>query len=316
MLEENISIYHSKPYLSEYLKYLNLIFGLIGLSLTLVILISIRQILRKSIGSHLLICFGILIVDITLSLGNIILGLAGLVDDKYIVYNQWFCGFVDLVFVGGGYVSIWYVGLLSLERGLLIIHGISLPSALWLFMLIVELGLFLSINLIAISENQVGLANLGTYCFATFDFYLGSIATYIYYTLMVLSIIITIYSYIGIAVIQRKRAWQDIENLHLNKDETLHSANKIIFKVLALLILYLGANLLEAVIQTIEITTGEVRSSELDFTSILLTNCNPIVNSIVLVQFHEPVKLALLVKYPILANFISNKALNTNEQVN
>jgi hypothetical protein len=97
--------------------------------------------------------------------------------------------------------------LLSLERGLLIIHRISLPFTIWLFILILELGLFLSINSIAIGESQVGLANLGTYRFATFDFNLGSIATYIYYTLMLLSIVIKIYSYIDIAVIQRKRTW-------------------------------------------------------------------------------------------------------------
>jgi hypothetical protein len=122
MLEDNISVYDKKPRLSEYLRYLNLIFGLVGLSMTLVILSSIGKILRKSICSHLLICFSILIVDILLSLGNIILGLVGLIDDRYIVYNEWFCGLVDLVFVGGGYLSIWYVELLSLERGLLIIH--------------------------------------------------------------------------------------------------------------------------------------------------------------------------------------------------
>ena len=57
------------------------------------------------------------------------------------------------------------------------------------------------------------------------------------------------------------------------------------------------------------------RTIQTNFVAICLLNCNPIVNSIVLVQFHESVKLAVLKSYPFMGNFISKgDNINTNER--
>jgi hypothetical protein len=297
------------------LKFLSLIFGLLGLSLTLIILISLYKLINKKVGCHLLICFAILLIDIILCLSNIIIGLAGIINDRYIVNNAWFCDFILLIYIGGNYISIWYVGLLSLERGLLIIHNVKLPKVFWLTVIFCELMLFLVINIVAITGNKVGLAPLALYCSIRHDLKFGLIVTYIYFSLLVISVLITIYSYIGIAVTQRRRAWKDIRELNLNKDETLKSANRTIIKVLALLALYLITNGCDLINGLIEISSGRARSITANFVAIILLNCNPIVNSIVLVQFHETVKLALIKSYPRVSKFIGKgSVINENEQ--
>ncbi|KXN67604.1 hypothetical protein CONCODRAFT_10295 [Conidiobolus coronatus NRRL 28638] len=313
-MEENNTSLEVKSNLVEPLKFLSLIFGIIGLSLTLIILISLKNLINRTIGSHLLICLAILMIDTILCLSNIIFGLTGIINDQYIVNNRWFCDFVLLIYIGGNYISIWYVGLLSLERGLLVIHNIKLPKVFWLTIISCELLLFLIINIIAITNNKVGVATLALYCSILHNLEFGLIITYIYFSLLVISVLITIYSYIGIAITQRRRAWKDIRELNLDKDETLKSANRTITRVLALLILYLITNGCDLVNSLIEISSGIERSTTANFVAILLLNCNPIVNSIVLVQFHETVKLALVKSYPCIGKFIGKGGvINENE---
>jgi hypothetical protein len=315
MTFDNYITYINRPYLTEPLKYLSLGFGLIGLSLNLIIIISLKQLVQKRINSHLLICIAILVIDIILCLSNIIIGISGLLNDQYIVFNEWFCNLQLLLYIGGNYISVWYVGLLSLERGLLIIHQISLPRTFWLVVMGIELLIFLVINIIAITNNKVGLATLAVYCVIKYDLDLGQVATYLYFSLIVLSVLITIYSYIGIAIVQRRRAWKDIRELNLDKDDTLKGANRTIIKVLALLALYLITNGCDMVNSAIEIAFNIERTIQTNFVAICLLNCNPIVNSIVLVQFHESVKLAVLKFYPFIGNFISKgDNINTNER--
>ncbi|KXN68001.1 hypothetical protein CONCODRAFT_9859 [Conidiobolus coronatus NRRL 28638] len=132
------------------------------------------------------------------------------------------------------------------------------------------------------------------------QFYTGYITLISYFALMLGSVIITIYSYIGIAIVQRRRAWKDIQELNLDKKSTLVRANRVIFKVIMLLVLFLIANGLEIVLVGIEIITGQTRSILSDYISVWLLSLNPIINSLILIQFHENVKSSLFETFPVL----------------
>jgi hypothetical protein len=235
------------------------------------------------------------------------MGIAANINGEYLPTHSWFCGFLDIVYSGGTYLSIWYVALLSLERGLLIIHKIHLPIWIWISIMISEFIIFLVFNLISVSLDQVGLAELAIYCMATPDYSIGYITVMLYFVMMCLCLLTILYSYVGIAIIQRRRAWNDIRELNMDKNETLKQANKIIGKVFFLLFLFLACNLTEIINSIIELVTDVTRSSAADFSSIIMLNINPIANCIVLIQFHQSIKLSLLESYPILANILGKQ---------
>jgi hypothetical protein len=311
---KDIKIYKARGLLYYINSYIFIVEGTIGAIFSLMLLYSSFRVFKKSSSPHLKISFAILILDSILSLVMIIMGISAKVNGKYLATHTWFCGIVDIFYIGSTYISIWYVALMSLERGLLIIHKISFPVWLWVGIMISEVIIFLIINIISISFNQMGLAELAIYCMSTPDQPIGYVTIMWYFAMMCMSLLLVIYSYTGIAVMQRQRAWKDIRELNMDKNDTLRKANNIIRKVLILLFLFLACNMLEIINTIIELTTGKVRSAAADFASIVMINFNPIINCIILIQFHESIKLSLIESYPILKKIFGN--LSHNAQIN
>ncbi|KXN64679.1 hypothetical protein CONCODRAFT_14125 [Conidiobolus coronatus NRRL 28638] len=298
---KDIKIYKARGLLYRINSYIFIIEGSIGVIFSLLVLHSSLRVFKKCRSPHLKISFAILILDFILCLVMIVMGISANVNGKYLATHTWFCGFVDIFYIGSTYISIWYVALMSLERGLLIIHKISFPLWLWIAIMISEVMIFLVLNIFSISFNQMGLAELAIYCISTPDRPTGYITIIWYFAMMCINLLIVTYSYTGIAIMQRRRAWKDIRELNMDKNDTLRRANSIIKKVLFLLFLFLACNMLEIINTVIELSTSKARSAAADFASIMMLNCNPIINCIILIQFHESIKISLIETYPILA---------------
>jgi hypothetical protein len=278
-----------------------LIFGLIGAPITLMLLRSTLKLFKRQTGPHMTICLGILIFDFTTACIFIVMGLSYIIDGEALPLSKWYCNFNDLIYVGGTFLSIWYVGLMSFERGLQIIHGISLSKNIWIAIMLAELLYFLVINIICFINDDVRLVHLGIYCMAAPEKTFGKVILYSYFILSCASVLITIYSYIGIAIILRKRALELYYTLNIDKEIALKRANRTITKVLVLLLSYLILNGLETINVMIEIITEMNRSPLSDFISNCLLNLNPIFNSILLIQLHDSVKASLVETYPLLS---------------
>jgi hypothetical protein len=317
---KDLQVYNTRGSLYYALSYLFIIQGAFGIIITALVLHTSIRVFLKTKNPNLKISFAILVTDLIFSIMLVTLGISAFINGNYLATNSWYCGLVDILYMGTNYISIWYVALMSLDRGLLIIHKINLPMKFWLSVMACELILFLILNIISISLNQMGLANLATYCMSTPDYPTGYVTIIWYCIMMVVSLAFVIYSYIGIAVFQRRKAWRDIRELNLDKDETLKLANRIITKVIILLFLFLFSNLTEIINTMYETITGRTRSSTVDFWSIILLNFNPTINCVILIQFQEPVKNSLLEIYPFVVNIIEclfgrthvNSALNNS----
>ncbi|KXN65276.1 hypothetical protein CONCODRAFT_13190, partial [Conidiobolus coronatus NRRL 28638] len=103
------------------------------------------------------------------------MGISANINGEYIATSDWFCGLIDVLYGCGCILSILYASLLSIERGLLIIHNISLPTWFWLSIMIIDFIGLMVFNLISISLGQMGLAELAIYCMATPDYITGYI---------------------------------------------------------------------------------------------------------------------------------------------
>jgi hypothetical protein len=304
---KDLQIYNERGSLYYILSYINVVEGILGIVFTSLLIISSFRLIWKSKSPHYKICFGILISDFIYSLSIIIIGFAAIINGEYLATHSWFCGFIDIFYVGGVYTSIWCGAVMALERGLLIIHKIRFPLWFWIGAMMLELILFLAFNLVSIFRNQIGLADLATYCMSTPDYPIGFITINLYFVTMTLCLVTVLYSYVGIAITQRKKAWNDIKDLNMSENETLKKANRIIGKVLFLLILFLACNLIEFINTVYELISENTRSSAADFTSIVMLNINPIANCIILIQFHDPIKVSLLESYPILNKILVKK---------
>ncbi|KXN65060.1 family A G protein-coupled receptor-like protein [Conidiobolus coronatus NRRL 28638] len=303
-IEQNLSIYAHRPKYYIPLAVIFVIFGIIGISLTLILFISCYNIIKKFKKSNLKISLIILVSDLLTSVSFLILGLSALLNGRTLAESRAFCSVMDLFYIGSTYISIWLVALMSLERGLIIIHGITLPSSVWISLMAFEFLYYYVINLISIGFYEIGLANLAIYCMSTPVNLLGYLTICSYALLFIISFSLVIYSYIGIAIIQRKRAWNDIRELHIPKTIALDQSTRTMGKVILLLVLYLLANSLELFNTILEIYTHKTRSVLLDFISTCFMNFNPIINSLLLIQFQDQVKHALLEKFPFMAKVV------------
>jgi hypothetical protein len=301
---KDLEIYNARGVLSYVLAYLYIIEGGLGMFITILVLITNYQTLKKSRSPTLKISFAILITDVVFCTMLLLMGVTANINGKYIASHSWLCGLCDIFYMGSKYISIWYVTLLSLERGLLIVYKITFPIWFWLGVMAAELLGFLILNIISISLNQMGLAELAISCMSTPDYTAGYVTIVWYNIMMVFSLIVAISSYIGIGVAQRKKAWKDIKDLHMDKEETLKQANRTVKRVLILLFLYLACNSIEIINIAYEFFTGYTRSAEADFAAIVMINFNPTVNCVILISFHEHIKSSLLANYPFLNRFV------------
>jgi hypothetical protein len=305
-IAHNLFIYAHRPKYYIPLAIIFIIFGIIGISLTFILLISCWNLIKKFKKSNLKISLIILVSDLLTSLSFFILGIMALSNGKLLAQSRAFCSIMDLFYIGSTYISIWLVALMSLERGLIIIHGITLPSSVWISLMTFEFLYYYTINLISIGYHEIGLAHLAIYCMSTPVNMLGYLTICSYALLFVISFSLVIYSYIGIAIIQRKRAWNDIRELHIPKSIALDQSTRTMSKVILLLVLYLLANSLELFNTILEIYTRKTRPVLLDFISTCLMNFNPIINSLLLIQFQDQVKHTLLERFPFMAKIVGS----------
>jgi hypothetical protein len=258
------------------------------------------------------ISLAILILDFIAACSFISIGILSSIDGYYLPMHQLLCDFNSIIYLGSVYLSSWFVGLVSLERGLLIIHSIKLSPNFWIITMLIEVLYFLVCNLVVIGIGQMELVTLALYCLGSPDTWFGTLTIISYAIMMWLSFCFVIYSYIGIAITMRRRTWKEIRELNRDPKQALEENNKVIVRVLVLLMLYLSTNTLELFNTTRELITGVPRTAYLDLISTTLNNISPIINSMLLIQLHEKVRESLIKMFPFLRRFLL-KSLDTKE---
>ncbi|KXN68471.1 hypothetical protein CONCODRAFT_9272 [Conidiobolus coronatus NRRL 28638] len=321
MEREHILTSHQRDKFATPLSISLLTIGLMSTPIIFIIFYSSLRLLRfskKQISVDLKISFGILIIDLVISISLIIVGAMSNFLEVYITTSEWYCSFTLIFYNNQTYISIYWVGLLSIERGLLIIHNIKLSDKFWLTVMLGELIYFLALSSIGISMQALGVVNNGYACMILPNFDVGQITTFSYLVLMLINFACMIYCYIGISIKLRIKAYNDIQQLNLNKEQTLRQTNRTICKVIAILVLYIGINSLELINLLIEVKTEVTRPSLSDLISTNLISIEPIINSLILVQFHESVKLSLVESFPMVGKMlkVSKGSLNQNQPNN
>jgi hypothetical protein len=177
-----------------------------------------------------------------------------------------------------------------------------------------ELIYFLVLSSIGIGRKELGVVNNGYACMVLPNFDVGKITTFSYLVIMLINFACMIYCYIGISIKLRVKAFNDIQQLNLNKEQALKQTNRTICKVIGILVLYIGINSLELVNLLVEVKTKVTRPSLSDLISTILISIEPIINSLILVQFHESVKLSLVESFPIMGKVL--KVSNTSDRGN
>ncbi|KXN70756.1 hypothetical protein CONCODRAFT_6610 [Conidiobolus coronatus NRRL 28638] len=147
----------------------------------------------------------------------------------------------------------------------------------------VEALYFLTCNLVVIGIGQMELVTLALYCLGSPDTWFGTLTIISYAIMMWLSFCFVIYSYLGIAIAMRKRAWKEIRELNCDPEQALSENNKVIARVIVMLMLYLSTNTLELFNTTRELITGVPRTAYLDLISTTLNNISPVINSMLLI---------------------------------
>jgi hypothetical protein len=258
------------------------------------------------------ISLAILILDFIAACSFISIGILSSIDGYYLPMHQLLCDFNSIIYLGSVYLSSWFVGLVSLERGLLIIHSIKLSPNYWIIAMLIEVVYFLTCNLVVIGIGKMELVTLALYCLGNPNTKFGYFVIICYAIMMWLSFCFVIYSYLGIAITMRRRVWKEIKELNRDPKLALAENNKVIGRVMALLVLYLSTNTLELLNTNTELVTRAPRSAYLDLVSTTLNNISPIINSMILIHLHKKVRESLIKMFPFLRRFLL-ESLETKE---
>jgi hypothetical protein len=306
-----IERYEARPKECNYLVIGYLVVGGLQLPLTLMLVISSFKLIFKKFTPNLTIGIWILIIDFINICTIFSIGLLSLIDGYYLPNHQLLCDFNAIIYLGSVYISSWYVALLSLERGLLLIHKVKLNLKFWIVVMVIEFFYFMICNLVTIANGEMELMTLAVYCLGNPDTLFGYFTIISYAVMMWLSTIIVCYSYIGIAITQRLFCYKQIRELSLDKKGAIKENNIIIGKVLIILILYLLTNTFELVNTTMELITGVTRLPICDLISTILIAWNPLLNSMLLLHFQKDIQECFISNFPFMKRLLFNSSLYT-----
>jgi hypothetical protein len=231
------------------------------------------------------------------------MSLVSLIDGELLPKTGWLCNFNDLLYIGTTYYSAWLVALLAIERSIQLTLKLHFTNKFWLILIFLEFLYFYTPNLISISFNEIGLADLGIYCMSTPIDSVGYFTICWYGAIMTLSNFTVIYSYSSIIFYYWKQMKLAVE-LGTSKTLALKKFRSQITKEVAFLILYLAGNGLEWYNTWSEVITLETRTVKMDFISTCLMNFNPLINNLLFITVEPPVKQAVLTKFPLLKKFV------------
>jgi hypothetical protein len=306
-----IERYEARPKECNYLVIAYLVVGSLQLPLTLMLLISSFKLIFKKFTSNLTIGTCVLIIDFINVCSILSIGLLSQIDGYYLPNHQLLCDFNAIIYVGSVYISSWYVALLSLERGLLLIHKVKLSLKFWITAIIIEFFYFMICNLVTIVNGEMQIMMLAVYCLGNPEVIFGYFTIVSYAVMMWLNVIIVCYSYTGIAITQRLFCYSQIRELNLDKKEAIKENNILIGKVLIILTLYLLTNTFELANTTMELITGVTRLPICDLISTILISLNPLVNSILLLHFQKDIQECFISNFPFMKRLLFNSSLYT-----
>jgi hypothetical protein len=216
-----------------------IILGISGCMLTLPVICIVFKSNLKKIHSDLImsgvLCINNLVISISLFFTSIFI----LCGYNAIVYNDYLCDTQFITLVKPLLINSHIIGLISVERCLLIVYNIKLSNLLYTISTFILFVIPMGVALRSLTVDHTTLSMTGVYAISSPAMSTKFPVLAVYLGLGLISMVAVIVSYINILIFRISYLNENRQNLSISKEEILKQKLRIILKSLLILFLFI-----------------------------------------------------------------------------
>ncbi|KXN73024.1 hypothetical protein CONCODRAFT_4040 [Conidiobolus coronatus NRRL 28638] len=234
------------------------------------------------------------IFDLCSAIEAILLDFFNLVHYPWILPNQLACTINSVLVIFFFFNSLGLVGVLSLERCLLIVYEKEYSDGFYYTIIVCLLTFNIIICLISSLTDGFGLAPIGTYCMFNVNVTGGIIGSLLAGVLLSISLLVVFFGYIKICLFRREESKIAQIELGLDPKKVQRDVNSTIFKSLLIILGSFLAYTPYTLILLLQIASKSFQTPELCAAATLLIDVNIALNSLILInmkpELYEEIK--------------------------
>ncbi|KXN72875.1 hypothetical protein CONCODRAFT_77603, partial [Conidiobolus coronatus NRRL 28638] len=259
----------------------------------------IMQLLKRRKPYHIdtILCLIATGVDFLISIGLMIRGLLCKFPYNTLAYHtKQLCPFEFLTVSFWTMAGAYCVGVMAMERYLLVVYNKHLPRYVWFSILALAISIQFGLMCAVAGSGSLVLSNIAVSCVVgpntPLEFFPKASAV-----LYIITYIVTVYCYIGIMVTQCLRTISNRKNLNISISQTKREIIPIILRASLILILFTIGYGGKIYCWVWEWVTGKLRTWTMDYTANMLLNLNSIFNLLIILYMNNELKYSLLKKF-------------------
>ncbi|KXN68597.1 hypothetical protein CONCODRAFT_9117 [Conidiobolus coronatus NRRL 28638] len=286
----------NEPRISEALRTGVLIhFGIcsiLGLLLNLMLLTILVKKLKKNAHVDIKLCTFVTVMDISVCCCLLFRAIFAKYPYNILEAHSNWCKFDLLTGTQVLLYSGYSLGIMSLERFLLICYNIKFSFIYWIIVICLTCIPQFAMVCVVVAKNLQIMVKIKVYC-SFFPKGMGVIV-YIWATVMFfIAFSSVIISYLGIMIVKYKQCLNQL-NLNVPRDKVLKECRSTLFKSLLYIVLYILIFSGKIYCLVFELITGQKRTIVMDLISTMLISCSSLVNALIVFYMNSEVRESFL----------------------
>jgi hypothetical protein len=225
----------------------------------------------------------IALLDLCSAIDAVLLDFFNLVHFPWNLPNQLACTLNSVVTIFFFFNSVGLVGLLSIERCLIIVYKKQYSDAFYYIAISVQMSMYVGICIFVAFTDGYGLAPIGTYCLFNINVTGGLIGSLLAGALLLISLISIFFGYIKICLYRREQSKKSLIELGLDPVKVKKEVNSTILKSLSIVLGSFLAYAPYTLILLLQISSTSFQTAELCAVATLLIDSNITINCLILI---------------------------------
>ncbi|KXN74282.1 hypothetical protein CONCODRAFT_2658 [Conidiobolus coronatus NRRL 28638] len=265
------------------------VISIVALFLGFTISYTILRHFRKSMHIDIQLGLFLTFLDTLSGFDFIINGIANLPPlNLYSKYYNW-CISAQITGSTTFVSSMLVIGVIALERCLLIVYNIKLKNWYYWLMIACCCSVPFLIAMLVIFTNSVALVPAGIFCHFDAGTYYGVVAYILMFSFSSLAITVLIFSYVKIIIFRYRYSQREQLELGLEPDKVKKETQKTAIKLLSVLIINIGSNFPYCIAQIVGLFDPKLYSPKVAFFVVPWIALNIIWNSIIFLVIQEQI---------------------------
>jgi hypothetical protein len=269
------------------LRIINYIYSILGLIFTSTLLFVLYKKRKKSKSSDIILTIVAVSVDCVASGGLLFRAIFSQYPYNILKEHFGWCSydtFINALFLN---YSGFILGIVSLQRMLIIVFNFRVSVWTWLFITILMIFTIWGQTIYQIVNENIQLSIIGVFCYAKNND-MGKPVFLTLVTCTLATYFLTIISYISIITFSCKQCLKQLD-LNLDKSVVYKECRVIVFKSLLFLIPYILIYSGRVYCWLYEFSTGNTRTFNMDYVSIILLSSCVVVNCLTILYMNNNV---------------------------